>query len=204
MKHLTALLTAATLTLAFAPTLRADVAPSPERLQRRLERMRDKAAAAASGQAGPTPSVAPAPSGGPAPASSVAPALPEQLRVMQEHLRKKWSELAATRDERRERHRAELVRQVGQRLSDPAVKAELAQHATRQAELSRLEFLAQNARSGAAREKLLARIAKLSARETERHRARIAKLLAPTGGAAPSGSAGAATASPAPSAPAAP
>lgn len=203
MKHLTALLTAATLTLALAPTLRADVAPSPERLQRRLERMRDKAAAAASGQAGPTPSVAPAPSGGPAPASSVAPALPEQLRVMQEHLRKRWSELAATRHERRERHRAELVRQVGQRLSDPAVKAELAQHATRLAELSRLEFLARNARSGAAREKLLARIAKLSARETERHRARIAKL-APSGGAAPSASAGAATASPAPSARAAP
>jgi hypothetical protein len=60
------------------------------------------------------------------------------------------------------------VRQLGQRLSDPRVKDELKLHATRVAELARLRFLAENARTGAEREKLLARIGKLSAREAER------------------------------------
>jgi hypothetical protein len=77
-----------------------------------------------------------------------------------------------------------VVREFGQRLSDPAVRAELALHATRMAELSRAQFLAQNARTGAARDKLLARVAKLSERETARHRARLARLV-PAASAAP-------------------
>ena len=145
------LLATGTLVLGFAPALRADVVPSPERVQRRLERMREQAAAAADSAAGPAsshgaaPSASPASSAGPTPSGS-------SVSAVRALLLQKWAELSATRRERRERHRAELVRQIGQRLSDPAVKAELALHATRVAELSRAEFLAQNARSGATRE----------------------------------------------------
>jgi hypothetical protein len=182
------LLATGTLVLGFAPTLRADVVPSPERIQRRLERMREQAAAAASG-ARPASSNGAAPSA--SPPSSAGP-IPSGVNALRAQLLQKWAELSATRRERRDRHRAELMREVGPRLSDPAVKAELALHATRVAELGRAEFLAQNARTGATREKLLARVAKLSEHETTRHRARLAKLLA----AAPS----AASATPAASA----
>jgi hypothetical protein len=126
-----------------------------------------------------------------APSGSRAVPLPSALPVpsaggVHDELRRKWRLLAESRHERRERHRAELVRELGQRLSDPQIKAELKLHATRLAELSRLKFLAENARSGTARDKLLARIDKLSALEIQRHRKRIAKLSnAPT---APSGS----------------
>jgi hypothetical protein len=180
------LLATGTLILGFAPALKADVVPSPETIQRRLERLREQAAAVTSG-ARPAPSVdvAPSPS-----SSGSASAMPSRISGLQSDLLRKWAELSATRRDRRDRHRAEVIREVGQRLSDPAVKAELALHATRMAELGRAEFLAQNARTGAAREKLLARVAKLSERETARHRARLAKLLA----AAPAASASASTA----------
>jgi hypothetical protein len=94
------------------------------------------------------------------------------------------------------------VRQLGQRLSDPRVKDELKLHVTRVAELTRLQFLAQNARTGAQRDKLLARIAKLSAREAERHQKQLTKLSA-TGPSAPSSSvqAPSATAAPTPRGP---
>ena len=169
------LLATGTLVLGFAPTLRADVVPSPERIQRRLERMREQAAAAAASGARPASSTGAAPSV--SPPSSAGP-LPSGVAALRAELLQKWAELSATRRERRDRHRAELVREIGPRLSDPAVKAELALHATRVAELSRAEFLAQNARTGTTREKLLARVAKLSAHETARHRARLGKLLA--------------------------
>lgn len=182
------LLATGMLVLGFAPALRADVVPSPERIQRRLERLREQAAAAASNSARPASSTGPAPSANPA--SSAGPA-PSSIAVLRADLLRKWAELSSTRRDRRDRHRAEVMREVGQRLSDPAVKAELALHATRVAELSRAQFLAQNARTGADREKLLGRVAKLSERETARHRARLAKLLAaaPAASAAPSGSA---------------
>jgi hypothetical protein len=116
-----------------------------------------------------------------APSGSRAVPLPSALPVpsaggVHDELRRKWRLLAESRQERRERHRAALVRELGQRLSDPQIKAELKLHATRVAELSRLKFLADNARSGAARDKLLARIDKLSALEIQRHRKRLAKL----------------------------
>jgi hypothetical protein len=109
-------------------------------------------------------------------------------------LAQKWAALLATRQERRQQQRAALLRQLGQHLSEPQVKAELALHATRLAELARIEFLAQNARSGEAQSKLLARVAKLSTREAERHRRRMAKLLGKDAVTAPSAAASSAPA----------
>ena len=177
------LLTTGTLILGFAPALKADVAPSAEPIARRLERLREQAAAAVASGTGPAPSAGVAPSA--IPASSAGPT-PSSISELHANLLRKWAELSATRRDRRDRHRAEVVKEVGQQLSDPAVKTELALHATRVAELSRAEFRARNARTGAAREKLLARVAKLSEKEAARHRARLAKLLAkaPAAGAA--------------------
>jgi hypothetical protein len=93
-------------------------------------------------------------------------------------LARRWAELASSREERRVRHRAALVGQLGARLQDPAVRAELATHGKRLAELNRLQFLAANARSGEARDKLLARIQKLQSRELSRHQRALAKLTA--------------------------
>src|SRR6478752_4002952 len=174
-KRLGWLVFASALALGAAPALRADEAPVPsarfdvERLRRHLEQLHERARSAAS--AAPSGSSLPA-----VPPSSSATPFPLQRSA--EELARKWAELAATRHERREQHRATLFRQLGARLNDPEVAAELKVHATRLAELSRIEFLAQNARQGAAREQLLARVAKLSARESERHRRRLARLTA--------------------------
>ena len=182
---------AVALGLGLAPQLRADVAPGPsdgphgpresheQRLQRRLERLREHAAGLASAFPRPPSSAEPAPSG-----SVTAPTSARALELAQ-----KWAELVATRHERRERHRAEQVRELGARLSDPVVMAEVKLHATRQAELERAHFLALNARRGAEREKVLARIAKLSGLENARHRVRIEKLLGRSSAAANSAAA---------------
>jgi hypothetical protein len=153
--------------------------------ERVLERLRERGLALPSASAlPPLPSLSGAPFGGAGPAPSNAPAIAEELG-------RKWRALTATRLERRERHRAALVRELGQRLSDPLVKAELQLHATRIAELSRIRFLAENARRGAERERLLSRVDKLVARENERHRKRIALLSGATAAASGSASAGA-------------
>jgi hypothetical protein len=104
-------------------------------------------------------------------------------------LSRRWAELAATREARREKNRAALVRELGARLEDAAVRAELSLHAQRLAELTRLEFLARHARTGEQRAQLLGRIQKLQAKEATRHRLRLAKL-APPAAAAPSASSG--------------
>jgi hypothetical protein len=101
---------------------------------------------------------------------------------------RRWKVRGEDRLQRRERSRAALVRQHGPRLSDPRVRDELKLHATRVAELARLQFLAENARTGPDRDKLLARIRKLSGREAERHQKQLAKLTATSAGA-PAGSA---------------
>jgi len=174
------LLVAGAFALSTTPALYADVTPAPSsshhpqahpRLRERLEQLRARAAALA-------PSAAPSS----APATSVAP-LPSAVPgfAQADELSRKWAALAATRQARRERHRAEAMRAVGTRWSDPEAYAELKLHARRVAELGRLEFLAQNARQGADRDQLLARIAKLSAREAERHRRRLARLAAQSG-----------------------
>jgi hypothetical protein len=180
------------LALAVAPALRAEPpderSPPPdrnERLRRRLQDLIEKRAgdaetapSASAGSAAPV--TVPAPSGLP-----TGPAL---------ELARKWAELASSRAARRARHRAALVRDFGARLQDPALKAELALHGKRLADLQRLEFLASNARSGAERDKLLERIHKLLAREAARHQQRLAKLAA----AAPAPSAPPVTSSEAP------
>lgn len=146
------------------------------------ERMRELGLPVPSASARPAPSAAASSSAAPtaAPSGSV---LPGTARVAE--LARRWKALGENRLERRERNRAALVRELGQRLSDPQVKDELKLHATRVAELARLQFLAENARTGAQREKLLGRIAKLSAREAQRHQKQLAKLAAAAG--APSG-----------------
>jgi hypothetical protein len=184
---------AASPTLAQAPS--AQTAPSagrpPERAE--LERRRDevlkrlRALPIGSGAAEwPLPSGAP--SGSAAPRASGAPsALP--LADAAAELTRRWRAFGESRLERRERHRAALVRELGPRLSDPRVKEELKLHATRVAELARIQFLAENARKGADREKLLARVAKLQARESARHQQRLARLAAAAApSAAPSSS----------------
>jgi hypothetical protein len=122
----------------------------------------------------PLPSAFPLPSG-----SGAAPLVLPRLADGPAHdeLARRWRAFAESRHERRERHRAALVRELGQRLSDPQIKAELKLHSTRVAELSRMRFLAENSRTGRAREQLLERIEKLSARETSRHKGRMASLL---------------------------
>jgi len=196
MRRVGWLLGVAALTCVFIPELRADVAPGPRpprpspsaRREQRLERFQQRAAALLKALPSGSASGAPVPSGSAAP-----PALSPQ------DLAQKWAARLATRHERRELHRAQLLRQLGQHLSEPQVKAELALHSTRLAELARIEFLAQNARSGEARNQLLARVAKLSAREAERHRVRLAKLLAAGAAASPSALPSAAPPAPAPS-----
>jgi hypothetical protein len=172
-----------------------DDAERARRLERRTEQARERlrrlGVPVPSGSTPPAASGAP-PASVPAPSGSVLPAS-EHLA----ELARRWKALGENRLERRDRNRAALVRQLGQRLSDPRVKDELRLHATRVAELARLQFLAENARTGAAREKLLARIGKLSAREAERHQKQLAKLTAAAG--APSSSAAAPSAAPAPS-----
>ena len=192
MKRLGLLL--AVTALALAPALRADDQRAPDgqprpsaeqrhdRLQRRLDRLRERAAGA--------PGTAP-PASSSRPASSASPGANDSLHA---ELSRKWAALAATRQARRERHRAALLHDVGAHLSEPDVKAELALHASRVADLARIEFLAQNARAGAERQKLLARVAKASERETERHQRRMARLLTQ---AAPAASNGGAPAAPA-------
>jgi hypothetical protein len=115
-------------------------------------------------------------------------------------LAQKWADRLATRPQRREQHRAALLHQLGQHLGEPELKAELALHATRLAELGRIEFLAQNARTGEARGQLLARVGRLSKREAERHRLRVAKLLASAVAGAPSSAASTAPSAKPPSA----
>jgi hypothetical protein len=188
---------AAVLTLAVAPQLWADLAPregsgpTQEQLERRREFLARRAAALASTFASASAAV----SALPAPSGSAEPAL-----KLRDELAKKLAELKATRAERRARHRSALVEQLGARLNVPEIKAELELHARREAELARVTFLARNARSGAAREQLLARAAKLSEREQARHTARMQQLA--SAGAAPS--AGASPAPPSASPPGAP
>jgi hypothetical protein len=168
------------LTLGAAPALHADPpprGPAPsssarhgdpgERLKERRDRLRERHGGKPSGL----------PSSLPAPSASHAAWLPE--------LSRRWAEFAATRQVRREKHRAALTQELGARLQNPRVRAELALHSQRVAELHRAEFLAKNARSGAEREQLLARIEKLRARETARHQRSLARLAVPAGNAAP-------------------
>lgn len=135
----------------------------------------------------------PLPSSSSAPTALPSPSASGSTGNLQDDLARRWAELASTRLQRRDRHRAALAQEVGARLNDPGVQAELSLHATRLAEIARLQFLAQNARGGAQRDKLLVRIAKLSDREAERHRKRLLKLGAleapPTSAAAPAPSA---------------
>jgi hypothetical protein len=193
------ILVASGLLLAAPAALSADPPPTPSTAspasgaarrplegsrERILERLRERGLALPSGSgAAPMPSFS-APLGSAGPAASNAAAITEELG-------RKWRALTATRLERRERHRAALVRELGQRLSSPHVKAELKLHATRIAELSRIQFLAENARRGAEREKLLTRVKRLRDRENERHQKRIAVLASASAaaGASASGSA---------------
>jgi hypothetical protein len=182
---------AASPTLAQAPSAQAapsaSAAPDRARLEqqrdRLLQKLRERGLALSAPSSWPlSPS---APSGSAAPLAS---GLPSALPVSDAaaELKRRWRAHGESRLERRERHRAALVRELGQRLSDPRVKEELKLHATRTAELARIQFLAENARKGAEREKLLARVAKLSAREKARHQRQLARLAAV---AAPSASA---------------
>jgi hypothetical protein len=163
--------------LGMSPALRAEDAPAAsahrhnaEQLRERLHRLRERAAALASA----------APSG-----STSAPPLASAFEhpLTPAELAKRWAARAATRQERRAQHHAQLLTEVGGHLDDPAAVAELQLHVKRLAELGRIEFLAQNARHGPARAQLLARVAKLKAREVERHRKRIGQLTTRSGSA---------------------
>jgi hypothetical protein len=136
-----------------------------DRLAQRLERLRQHALELAS--ALPVGSAAPLPSGSATPVASLA---------QGQELLQRWAELAATRQARREQHRAELQRELGELAADPEIAAELRLHAQRLSDLSRVEFLAKNARSGHQREQLLARVSKLLAREAGRHHQALARL----------------------------
>jgi hypothetical protein len=168
--------------LGAAPVLGADVTPAPsgqqrelERLRRRLDKLRERAALPSA-----APSASAATSANPSASTSAAPVTSQTAPASRaELLARKWAELTASRRERRERHRSALLREVGARMSDPNVASELKLHSRRVAELARLEFLAQNARDGEPRQKLLARIAKLSTQEADRHKKRLARLVAP-------------------------
>ena len=174
MKTLSVAAFTAFVVLAAAPARSADPTPAPsadraafERERERvLELLRERGLPVPSASGAPArPLLLPAPSG-----SNALPPLPlPSGAALREELSRKWRALSESRLERRERHRAALVRELGQRLSDPQIKDELRLHATR--------------------EKLLERITKLSARETARHRSRMAALLGAR--ALPSGSAAA-------------
>ena len=172
------------------PSASAQPPRTPEELRRHLERELERHGA----------KLPPLPSGSAPPPALPSPSASSSSGNLQDDLARRWAELSSTRLQRRDRHRAALIQEVGARLNDPGVQAELSLHATRLAEIARLQFLAQNARSGAQRDKLLLRITKLSEREAERHRRRLLKLGAFE---APSASASAVTA-PAPSASGAP
>jgi hypothetical protein len=126
----------------------------------------------------------------PASASAVSSGVlqvPSAALELAPRLRQKWQELSLDRPQRARERRARLRQQLGVALSVPDVRRELELHARRNAELRRLRFLAENARSGQQREKLLARIQRLTKLEDERHERRIAELRAalPIASAAP-------------------
>ncbi len=178
MKRIRPLLAAAALGLLALPAQSAEPAAAPsasagrERHRPKIEELRRRGEGVLQRLKARDPQVEPAPSAEAAPsaASSAEAAGSGELA-------RRWHRHLATRLERRERHRAELVKTVGTRLADARVRDELRLHATRASELTRLRFLAENSRSGSARDKLLARIAKLSDREHQRHEARLASLL---------------------------
>lgn len=191
-----ALVLAASWLASAAPALSADP-PLPEgsgRPPHARERLRDELRRRAASVASSLPSALPLSSGAP-PAPPSGSAAPLQGVLKLDELARKWRERAATREERRAKHRAQLLREVGKNSSQPAVAAELVLHARRVAELARIEFLAQNARTGAERDALLARVARLTEKESSRHRQALKKLL----GSVPAPSASGASPAPSPS-----
>jgi hypothetical protein len=170
-------------TLAQAPSASSSALPPPPRPSARgphehpeLERQREqllgelKKRGLDLSSAALPPIALPSASGAVAPGSSVPnPTL---------ELGRRWRAFTESRLERRERSRAALVKELGPRLQDPRVKAEVKLHVTRLAELNRLEFLANNARSGAAQARLLQRLATLRQREERRHQAKLTELAA--------------------------
>jgi hypothetical protein len=199
MNRLALLLGALALALgAASPTLAQSPSAAPSASARRgndrteLEQRRDEVLKRLRERGlpiGSAPVPWPAPSASAASPPASAPSA-SPLASAAAELSRRWRAFSESRVERRERHRAALVRELGQRLSDPRVKDELKLHATRMAELARIQFLAENARQGANREQLLARVAKLSAREAARHQRRMAGLAATaqSASAAPSSS----------------
>ncbi len=110
------------------------------------------------------------------PSASGSAAPPSSAAALAEDLTRKWRAFTASRHVRRAEHHAALVRELGSHLQDPAVKEELRLHSVRAAELARIRFLAENARQGAERQKLLTRVEKLTERESRRHSRRLATL----------------------------
>lgn len=165
-----------------SPSAGADRAKLEQQRDRVLQQLRERGLALGSASSWPLPPRAA--SGTAAPGASALPSA-SPLSEAAAELKRRWRAHGESRLERRERHRATLVRELGQRLSDPGVRAELKLHATRMAELARIQFLVENARQGAEREKLLARVAKLSAREATRHRKQLARLAAAAPSATP-------------------
>jgi hypothetical protein len=191
-----ALVIAASWVALTAPALSADppevtsARPAPDH-QRLGEQLRERAAALASA----LPSGLALPSAAPSSLPSGARLHPLPLAA---ELARKWRERASDREARRAKHRARLVHEYGARLTLPEVKSELALHARRLAELSRVEFLAQHARAGADRERLLSRVSKLRETEQRRHQRAMERLMAVRAAAAASAPPSAAPAASAP------
>ena len=104
-----------------------------------------------------------------------------QGKLDKDELKSELAALRETRGERRRKHGEALKARWGNQLAQPSAQEELRHHERRMASLERLSLLAETERSGPDKEKLVARIAKLTAKENERHERKMTQLQAGTG-----------------------
>jgi hypothetical protein len=100
-------------------------------------------------------------------------------KLSKDELKAQLKALNDDRKQRRERHRKQLEERWGQRLAAPAAAAELRHHSRRMAHLNRMLLVAETEKKGADKDKLVARIEKLTELETQRHERKMNQIEAP-------------------------
>lgn len=99
-----------------------------------------------------------------------------QGKLSKDELKKELAALRETRKARRTQHGEALKARWGNHLAKPAMQQELRHHERRMAQLERMSLLAETERKGAAKDKLVARIQKLTDLENERHERKMKVL----------------------------
>ncbi len=100
-------------------------------------------------------------------------------KLSKDELKAQLEALNDDRKQRRERHREQLKERWGQRLAAPAAAAELRHHSRRMAHLNRMLLVTETEKKGADKDKLVARIEKLTELENQRHERKMNQIEAP-------------------------